>query len=342
VGSGTNGNVLAIARQSDGKLILGGSFTSYNGSTTNRIVRLNADGSRDTTFLTGTTQGVAGQVNAIAIDPLTGRIVLGGNFTTHAVTTTSLNRIARFNADGSHDVTFEVGTGFNNSVNALGFDATSNVLVGGGFTSYNGTSNINRIVRLTATGAIDSTFAIGTGTTAGANLIVNSLAYDAAGNRWLVGGSFTSYNAQGTYNRLIRLSATGALDTTFNPNVNGNVLSLFVQPSDGAVVLGGTFTTVGGNTGFTRSLGRVSSAGVRDAAVTGVFRSPGSINRILPLPGGKFLVTGAFTHLGVTPATNLARLNSDLSRAFPLGSQTRGRVSVAYSRLAPPTERSSV
>ncbi len=315
-GSGAYG-VFAIVRQpADGKLIIGGSFTFYNGAAANRLARLNADGTLDSAnFSVGATQGIADTpdpfdfiaVNALALDPVTGKVVVGGSFVAHA-NGTSVGRIARFNTNGTLDTSFATGTGFNGTVNALAFDATSKVLVGGVFTDYNGTAGVNRLARLTETGAVDSTFITGTG----ANSTVNAIAYDGANDRWLIGGSFTSYNGSATFNRLLRLNAAGALDTAFNPNVNSTVNSIFVQAADNAVVFGGSFGTVGG-TGFTRLLGRVSAAGARDTAVMGNFRVPGSVSRILPLPGGKLLVAGFFTHLGNTATLNLARLKSDLS-----------------------------
>lgn len=316
-GSGPGGAVLAMVRQpADGKLVIGGQFNSYNGNPANRVARLNADGTLDSSFLLGSAQGVNNNVNAIALDPVTGNIVLGGSFTQHSDGTT-VNRIVRLNAlDGSRDGNFAVGTGFDGNVNALAFDGTTTgatagaVLVGGAFTTYKGTANINRIVRLDSLGAVDSTFATGTGATAGANGVVNSLTY--AGGSFYVGGAFGSYNNSATFNRLIKLSSLGALDSNFNPNVSGTVSSIFVQASDGAVLFGGSFNSVGTKT--TRLLSRVTSGGVLDSSINVGFRAAGSVNRIVPVAGGKLLIAGSFSHFGATPAANLARLNaSDLS-----------------------------
>src|SRR5690554_2642478 len=49
-GEGGNHNVKAIAVQSDGKIVVGGFFTQFDGTFANRIVRLNSDGSIDNTF----------------------------------------------------------------------------------------------------------------------------------------------------------------------------------------------------------------------------------------------------------------------------------------------------
>ena len=45
-GTGFNDYVYAVAVQADGKVLVGGNFTSYNGTSgQNRLIRLNADGS---------------------------------------------------------------------------------------------------------------------------------------------------------------------------------------------------------------------------------------------------------------------------------------------------------
>ncbi|HRH39634.1 MAG TPA: delta-60 repeat domain-containing protein, partial [Flavobacteriales bacterium] len=77
VGTGFNSNVYAMALQADGKVLVGGLFTSYNGTTSNHLARLNADGSYDGTFNMGS--GPNGYVSAIAVQP-DGKILLSGQF----------------------------------------------------------------------------------------------------------------------------------------------------------------------------------------------------------------------------------------------------------------------
>lgn len=67
------------------------------------------------------------------------------------------NRIARLNADGSLDARFDLGTGANSTVRALSQEADGKVLVGGNFTSINGTA-LNRIASLNAYGSLDAGF----------------------------------------------------------------------------------------------------------------------------------------------------------------------------------------
>ncbi len=79
-GTSTNSSVLALAVQpTDGKVVVGGNFSTVNGVTRNRIARLNTDGTLDTTFDPGT--GANGNVNAVAVQPADGGVIIGGFFT---------------------------------------------------------------------------------------------------------------------------------------------------------------------------------------------------------------------------------------------------------------------
>ena len=92
--------------QSDGKIIIGGSFTSYDGIGRNSIARLNADGSLDIGFNPGT--GANNPVHSITLQP-DGKIIIGGDFTNY--NGTGRNRVARLNTDGSLDTGFNPGIG---------------------------------------------------------------------------------------------------------------------------------------------------------------------------------------------------------------------------------------
>lgn len=151
-GTGVNNNgVYSAALQSDGKIIIAGIFTTFNGTTRNRIARLDADGTLDTTFDPGT--GANNTINKIAIQS-DGKIIIVGVFTSYNGTTR--NHIARLNADGSLDTTFDPGTGVNGNVEHLALQSDGNILIAGSFTSYNGTTR-NNIARILGTTASDVT-----------------------------------------------------------------------------------------------------------------------------------------------------------------------------------------
>jgi len=74
----TSGQVYDMIIQPDDKIIIVGNFSSVNSTSRGRIARLNADGTLDTTFATGT--GANNLVHSIAPLP-TGSYVISGQFT---------------------------------------------------------------------------------------------------------------------------------------------------------------------------------------------------------------------------------------------------------------------
>ena len=128
---------------SSGKIYVGGSFGSYSGSTQNGLVRLNTDGTKDTAFNVGT--GFNGIVESLIID-ISGSLIVGGSFTTYSGS--GQNGLIKLNTDGTKDTTFDIGTGFNSSVQSLVTQSDGKIIAGGGFTTYKGSSQ-NRLIRLT-------------------------------------------------------------------------------------------------------------------------------------------------------------------------------------------------
>lgn len=91
-----------------------------------------------------------------------------------------------------------------------------------------------------------------------------------------------------TYSNL----AISVVDANFNPNANNNVEALALQ-SDGAVIVGGAFTTMGGSTARNR-IGRTTTTGLLDATFTGLIYG-NIVNNIRVQTDGKILVAGDFT-----------------------------------------------
>lgn len=131
IGTGLNNSIQCIALQSDGKIILGGAFTSYQGFDCNRLIRLNIDGSKDNSFDIGT--GFDNIVNSIAIQT-DGKILVGGNFNSYQ--DKSQRKIIRLNSDGTSDTSFNIETGFNGGVSAIFLQNDGKIILGGFFSSY--------------------------------------------------------------------------------------------------------------------------------------------------------------------------------------------------------------
>ena len=250
-GSGANNVIYEIALQSDGKILIGGLFTSYDGTARNYIARLNADGSLDATFDPGT--GANHYITALALQS-DGKILIGGAFTIYDGT--NRNRIARLDDDGSLDATFDPGAGANSYITALALQSDGKILIGGMFTDYDGTA-INHIARIEDDGDIDATFGVGTG----ANSAIYSIALQSDG-KILIGGLFTSYDGTAR-NYIARLDDDGSLDATFDPGSGANnyVFAITIQ-TDGKILIGGQFTTFDGDTA--NRLARLNTDGELD------------------------------------------------------------------------------
>ena len=129
---GANGSVAAVAVQADGKIIVGGQFSTVNGFASGGLARLNTDGTFDEGFAGSTNNGVF----AIALQA-DGKLIVGGQYT--AVNGTTRNNIARLNTNGTLDTGFLNGqNGTDNPVVSLAVQTDGKIVIGGGFTTVNG------------------------------------------------------------------------------------------------------------------------------------------------------------------------------------------------------------
>ena len=136
--------VSAIKIQSDGKILVGGEFTSYSGVTANGIIRLNTDGTIDHTFNTGTGFTQSTYINTITLQP-NNKILVGGGFTSYNGVITDY--IIRLNSDGSVDNTFYTGSVFDGIIGSIIIQPDGKIIIGGSFNNFNSVSK-GGIVRL--------------------------------------------------------------------------------------------------------------------------------------------------------------------------------------------------
>lgn len=290
MGNGFANSVLCMVTQSDGKLLIGGNFSTYSGSVNaGNLVRLNTNGTRDTTFNVGTA-GFNGNVNDIRIQP-DGKIVAVGAFTTYSGSTR--NRIVRLNTDGTYDTTFNAGTGLNTTANCVAIQSDGKILVGGTtITQYSGSLIGTGSLRINTDGTNDTTFNTGAGFLT--NFTVYSIDIQSDG-KIIVGHGATTYSGSAV-TRLTRLNNSGSVDTTFNPNVNNNVYAVKIQ-SDQKILINGAFTTVSGST--RASIARVLSNGQVDTSYvvgTGVTAATSGLPNVFTLDtAGNVYLGGPFT-----------------------------------------------
>ncbi len=280
--------VSALAVQPDGRILVGGVFTTLAGQPRNYLARLHEDGSLDTGF----NPGASYRVFALALQT-DGKILVGGAFTTLGGQPRS--SIGRLNADGTVDDGFNPGA--DAPVHSLTIQPDGKILVGGEFTTLGGQAR-SHVGRLHPDGTADSGFG------PAANQTVLSLAVQADG-KILVGGAFTMLGGQ-PRDYIARLHPDGTLDAGFNPGAGSQVQCLAPQAS-GRIVVAGTFTTFGGQP--RQYLARVNEDGTLDAGF-----NPGAGSQVYCLAvqaDGKMLVGGSFVTLAGQPRNCIGRLNAD-------------------------------
>jgi uncharacterized delta-60 repeat protein len=228
--------VYAIAIQADGKILVGGSFNSFNGVESKKIVRLNPNGSIDTSFHYGTGFNYTVFTITVQADQ---KIIIGGDFDSY--NGTSISSLVRLNPDGSIDNTFNIGSGFQGLIYATTIDANNKILVGGKKSNYNSNSNYQgALFRLNTDGSLDDSFEIGKVVSYTDDKVMTIVVEE--NDKILIGGWFNLYNSQPT-KHFTRLNPDGTIDNTFNIGVgpDSSVYAIGVQP-DHKIIIAGKFS----------------------------------------------------------------------------------------------------
>lgn len=321
-GLGGNGVVHTICMQSDGKIIIGGDFTNFNGTTLNRIARLDSSGNLDSSFTTGT--GCNGWIQASAIHT-NGKIVIVGGFTTY--NGVSRKYIAQLNSDGSLDTSFGVGSGANFPILAVAIQSDGKIIIGGGFTNYNGT-NVNRILRLNTDGTIDTSFAVGTGV----ENSISTISIQTDG-KIIIGGEFTTYNGSST-NRLARLNSNGILDTSFSigTGVNNAIWCSKIQ-TDGKLIIGGLFTMYNGTS--MNYIARLNSDGSIDTTFLIGIGANNGIRSLANQLNNKVVFGGNYTQFNSISSNRISRLHAIGNQDITFSSGTAANNAVNAIAIQP-------
>jgi uncharacterized delta-60 repeat protein len=175
----TNGTIYAIAVQSNGRIIIGGNFTSYAGTARTNIARINSNGTIDATFNPG--GGPDSDINTIGLQS-DGKVIAGGDFTTFDGL--SKEYMVRLQTNGALDATFLAEP--NQAIYTVAVQADDRIVIGGDFESVNSTPR-RYLARLQSNGSLDATFDSSTTS----DNTVESVALQADG-RIMAGGWFST------------------------------------------------------------------------------------------------------------------------------------------------------
>jgi len=302
-GAGIDGVAYAMVIANDGKIIIGGNFTSYDGVARKNIARINTDGSLDTTFDPGT--GTDEGVYAVAVQS-DGKILIGGYINTYDGT--DVPSIARLNTDGSLDTSFDAGTGptLNSSISEMRIQPDGKIVVVGGFGFFDGIER-NSVARLNADGSVDTSFDPGMG---GDNL---SGVVELQPDGKIVVGGYFSYFAGVMSGSIARLNSDGTLDESFVPGEGAtggdtNPTSVRVK-EDGKILLTGNFSLYQGEpVGY---FVQINADGSLDESFDNGSGANDYVYEALPQADGKIIITGDFTAVEGASRNHIARMNAD-------------------------------
>ena len=320
--------VNALQLQTDGKVLVGGSFTSFNGQSCGNIIRLNPDGSLDTAFRTTAGSGASGVIRSVVLRS-DGKIVVGGDFTTF----NGIPRkyVARLNADGSVDNTYDPGSSLNGPVYTMAAPVTVPINLNNG--ANGGNIEFTNIVNVGASSGVlivdydmlsvpdDMRIFYGnTNTAAGTGVLI----FDTG----LVSGTNHLVIPFGPTNGL----TANSIEIVMNQGngIPGTAWSFTasIQPSAGdQLTIGGDFTAAGGVVGQDH-IARLLADGSLDLNFDPGSGANGRVRSIVAQVDGRVVVGGDFTLMDGQSANHITRLNTDgsIDTGFFCGTGTDGGV----------------
>jgi uncharacterized delta-60 repeat protein len=334
--------ILDIKILASGKILVAGGFDTFNGASKKNIVRLNANGSLDNSFLAS----VDGSVSQIVVMQ-DNSICLAGSFS--KVNSVSTGPYAKITENGIVDNSFQLMQ----LSSAQQIIIQDDKLIVSGLEYTNNNLRLG-LIRLNANGSRDASFnqqaifkQAGGVTTAvqaqsgkiivGGNILLpdgteknhflrlhrdgtidNSFNIGNGPNstighilimpddKILAAGLFTNFGDHSAM-RLIRLNADGSVDNSFPAAQSdfGSIRSLALQP-DGKIIVSGFFTGTYNNTPI-KSILRLDTNGSVDPSFN-IGNGPTIAGKTLVQPDGKVIVFGGFTSWNGTPAGKIIRL----------------------------------
>ena len=308
---GAEGQVNSVTLQPDGKMLIGGVYTSVNGTMRNGPVRLNADGSLDASYDTTSNVYYVNGVDYVVVLEADGKVLVG-DFG---------GGIERTNADGSADSSFAPSSGdgsyntgsYDNDISqvfAIAVQPDGRIVFGGHFITFAGVAR-PALARVNADGTLDTSFNPVTNLSQYGEISAVAVQPDG---KIIFAGSDYDVAAGVTSGAIGRLNGDGSVDTSFQPNISADesVSTVAVQAS-GQLIVGGHFNTIDG--AVHKGLARLNADGSLDATFNANIDSAGTPNdfvaAIVLQPNGKVLLGGSFSTVNGTARSEIAGLLGD-------------------------------
>lgn len=254
----------------DGRILIVGNFTKFNGVSKSRIVRLNPDCSIDDSF-----QGSANREIFKVLVLNDGSFFMIGDFSQAGGS--NRTRIAKFQPNGQTDQTFNAFSSANDRIYDFEILPDGKLLVAGGFTQFN-SQNKSRIVRLQSNGLLDQTFN-------STNSLSNAISdiQILPDSTLLISGYFNG--------NMVKMNKNGnAIASTIGSNFNSSVY--FVQPlKTGKWMVSGNFTEAFGRE--SKMLVRLNSDLTLDETFTST-QLASQVRTVYECENASYLVGGYF------------------------------------------------
>lgn len=325
-----NSRITSMQVLPDGKILVAGGFTQWEGETRNRIARLNPDFSLDPGFDAGAGPDWTVESFRVLDD---GKIVVSGSFKNFSGQ--PMNGIARLMPDGSLDDTFDPGDAFGYEVSyarVIKPLEDGKLLIGGTFFVYDKIIRMN-FARINPDGSLDQSFNPLWGASPPGNTVHDILVQDDG--KIYITGSFLNYNEEYMHG-IARLHPNGTLDYSFDPgtgltdptNAGGSKVGWMIRNhQEGKILLAGDFRYYNGvqKSFFVR----INPDGSLDQNFNQGNSGPaGWVNDILVNDDGKILITGGFMRYNGQIRNRVTRLNPDgsLDNTFNIGSGANNTV----------------
>ncbi len=295
-GKGTNGPVYAVTSQADGKVIIGGNFSKYNGVPVNNIVRAYADGTIDSSYSVG--GGITGIVYTLSVQS-DNKLIVGGNF--NQVNGIYQTDVARINTDGSLDTTF--ANEFSASESAEAFTSlilpSGKIVIGGAFTAHHDSIERRHLVRLNTDGTVDPSFGQAVFSS------YRDLALQPDGKIIACGGRLPTLGGKLPLGFIERYNENGTVDTTWNYSFGPGIKplhSVSLLPT-GQVIVGGEFTWFDGQ--GKQYIMMMDAFGNIDSSFIGTVDGP--VYTTETVADNKVIIGGAFRNYTGAVRNNIAR-----------------------------------
>jgi uncharacterized delta-60 repeat protein len=299
--------IQSVVIQPDNKILLAGAFLLTGEDTHVNLLRLNSDGSNDTSFTISRNfndRGLNTTAECVALLP-DGTAILAGGFMSYGNVVRHF--LARVTITGLVDETYTInnGAGANNTIYTSLLQRDGKIVIAGPFNYYNGQA-ARSMARLNQDGSIDATF----NSVVGANAPIRLSALQPDGKIIII-GDFTAYNGV-PINKVARINSDGSLDAGFNLDSTIDLKTSYsVKVLDnGKVLIGGYFQYNGGEYPVHYyTIFKLNADGSLDNSFA-LYEARAPKN-IVALPNGKIMVAYGYYYANFGIQYSVARLNSD-------------------------------